>query len=55
MIEQFFGLLWGDLLFSRLLGAAGAPKPAEIDQRARNATQAFLALYANPVSDSLTS
>lgn len=50
MMEQFFGLLWGDLMLSRLLGAA-VPKPAEIAKRARAATEAFLRLYANPAAD----
>jgi AcrR family transcriptional regulator len=46
MVEQFFALLWGDLMLNRLLGGAAAPKPAEIDRRAREATDAFLKLYA---------
>jgi hypothetical protein len=33
-------------LLSRLLGVAGVPKPAEIDRRARQATEEFLGLYA---------
>jgi hypothetical protein len=45
MMEQFFAMLWGDLMLSRLLGA-GASKPAEIERRARDATDAFLKLYA---------
>ena len=47
MTEQFLALLWGDLLLNRLLGAAGMPKPAEVDSRARGATEAFLKLYAS--------
>ena len=46
MVEQFFGLLWGDLMLNRLLGGAVPPKPAEIDRRAGAATEAFLKLYA---------
>jgi AcrR family transcriptional regulator len=46
MMEQFFGLLWGDLMLSRLLGVAAA-KPAEINRRAQAATDAFLKLYAD--------
>jgi AcrR family transcriptional regulator len=46
MMEEFLALLWGDLLFKRLTGAAGAPKPAEIERRTRRATQALLKLYA---------
>jgi AcrR family transcriptional regulator len=45
MMEQFFALLWGDLLLSRLLGAAGAPARGEIERRANEATAAFLRLY----------
>jgi AcrR family transcriptional regulator len=44
MMEQFFALLWGDLLLSRLLGAS-APKSAEIEQRVAEAVAAFLQLY----------
>jgi AcrR family transcriptional regulator len=51
MMEQFFALLWGDLMLNRLLGAAGVPKPAEIERRARSATEAFLKLYTNPAPD----
>jgi len=50
MMEQFFALLWGDLLLSRLLATVGAPKPAEIGRRARGATEALIKLYANPMS-----
>jgi len=45
MMEQFFALLRGDLLLSRLLGAASAPSRAEIERRAKDATAAFLRLY----------
>jgi AcrR family transcriptional regulator len=48
MMEQFFALLWGDLLLNRLLGAARVPKPAAIDQRARDAARLLLALYPVP-------
>ena len=47
MMEDFFALLWGDLLLSRLLGVAAAPKPAEIEKRAHTATATFLRLYSN--------
>jgi len=47
MMEQFFALLWGDLLLLRLLGAA-APTSGEIEQRAGEATAAFLKLYSAP-------
>ena len=45
MMEQFFALLWGDLMVSRLLGVVASPNPAEIDRRAHAATEAFLKLY----------
>jgi hypothetical protein len=45
MMEQFFALLWGDLMLSRLLGAAAAPKRAEAERRAQAATAAFLKLH----------
>jgi AcrR family transcriptional regulator len=45
MMEDFFALLWGDLMLSRLLCVAPTPKPAEIDRRARAATELFLKLY----------
>jgi AcrR family transcriptional regulator len=44
MMEQFFALLWGDLLLSRLLGA-DAPTATEVAHRASEATAAFLRLY----------
>ena len=47
MMEQFFALLWGDLMLGRLFGVAAVPKPAEIDRRAWHATEAFLRLYAD--------
>jgi AcrR family transcriptional regulator len=46
MVEDFLALLWGDLMFERLIGAADVPKPAEIERRARKATQALLKLYS---------
>jgi AcrR family transcriptional regulator len=45
MMEEFLALLWGDLMFERLIGATEAPKLAEIERRARRATQALLKLY----------
>lgn len=44
-MEQFFSLLWGDLMLSRLLRAAVSPNLAETDRRAHAATEAFLAIY----------
>jgi AcrR family transcriptional regulator len=51
MTEQFFALLWGDLMLDRLLDIAGAPRPAEIEKRVRAAAEAFLKLYANATID----
>jgi AcrR family transcriptional regulator len=44
MMEQFFALLWGDLLLSRLLGAI-PPTGAEAEQRSAVATTALMKLY----------
>jgi hypothetical protein len=49
MMEQFFALLWGDLLVSRLLGAS-APTSTEIARRSTEATRAFLKLYPGHLS-----
>ncbi len=52
MTEQFFGLLWGDLMMGRLLGVARPPKPAEIASWARDATEAFLRIHGKrPTAD----
>lgn len=53
MMEQYFALLWGDLMLSRLLCVAAPPKPAEIGKRAHAATEAFLKLYGKPIEDVL--
>jgi len=45
MAEHFFGLLWGDLRLGLLLGVALVPRKAEIELRARDAAQTFLAAY----------
>jgi len=45
MMEQFFALLWGDLLLSLLFEVASAPYADELSRRAQDATEAFLALY----------
>jgi AcrR family transcriptional regulator len=49
MAEHFFALLWSGLLIRLLLRATSVPKPAEMEQRARAATEALLALYPEPV------
>ena len=42
---QFLALLWGDLQMSLVMRLAEAPAPAAIEQRARAAARAVLALY----------
>jgi hypothetical protein len=46
MVERFIALLWGDLLVRLLLGVRDAPTAAEIEARARAATDALLRLPA---------
>jgi len=48
MMEQFFSLLWGDLLLSLLFDVTRVLSAEELGRRARGATEAFMALYANP-------
>lgn len=48
LAEQFFGLLWRDLMVSLLLGVVGRPNPPEITGRARDAAAAFLQLHPPP-------
>jgi len=48
LAEQFFGLLWRDLMVSLLLGVAERPNPREIAGRARSAAAAFLQLHPVP-------
>ena len=45
MMEQFFALLWGDLMLGQLLSVSAVPKPSEINKRAQVAAEAFLKLY----------
>jgi AcrR family transcriptional regulator len=45
MAEHYFGLLWGDLRLGLLLGITPPPGKTEIEMRARNATEAFLAAH----------
>jgi AcrR family transcriptional regulator len=42
----FFSLLWGDLLLRLLMGTAKAPGKAEIEQRAKHASDLVMATYA---------
>lgn len=48
LAEHFYGLLWGNLMVSLLLGVAVRPPSREIIRRARDATVAFLRLYLKP-------
>ena len=46
MAVEFFALLWGDLLVQLLLRIAEPPTPQGMEQKAREATDKFLRLYA---------
>jgi AcrR family transcriptional regulator len=48
MAKQFIGLLWEDLMVGLILGIAPRPGPGEVRRRAREATDAFLRLHAQP-------
>jgi hypothetical protein len=48
MVDQFTGLLWGNLMVGLLLRVTDPPNSREIARRARNATAAFLKLYPHP-------
>ncbi len=48
LAEQFFGLLWRDLMVSLLLGVAERPNSREVAGRARDAAAAFLQLHPLP-------
>lgn len=45
MAEQFFGLLWGNLMVGLLLRVVDRPQPRETAQRVADATDAFLQLH----------
>ena len=45
MVEQFAGLLWGDLLMSLLLRVIERPNTRELTRRARSAAAGLLRLY----------
>ena len=49
LVEQFGGLLLGDLLVSLLLGVAKRPSARDIAERARDAAAAFLHLHPPPI------
>lgn len=46
--EQFVALLWGNLRLDLLLGVVDQPSVAELAERARKATVAFMQLYSLP-------
>jgi AcrR family transcriptional regulator len=43
--SQFLALLWGDLLMQMLLRVADRPDPAEMERKARSATERLLTLH----------
>jgi hypothetical protein len=45
MAAQFMALLWGDLMVGLLLRVTDPPSSAELQRRARDATDAFLRLH----------
>ncbi len=45
---QFLGLLWDDLLVRLMLGVVEPPAAAEIERRARTATDILLKLHGAP-------
>ena len=49
LAEQFYGLLWRDLMFSLLLRVTDRPSPDAIEARARDAATAFLQLHPLPI------
>jgi AcrR family transcriptional regulator len=48
LVEQFGGLLWGNLMISLLLGVVERPNSCEVAARVRDATAAFLQLHPLP-------
>ncbi|WP_347335920.1 TetR/AcrR family transcriptional regulator [Bradyrhizobium murdochi] len=48
MVEQFLGLLWGDLMTGLLLQVADRPSAGEIARRAHAATTGFLNIHPKP-------
>jgi TetR/AcrR family transcriptional regulator, mexJK operon transcriptional repressor len=51
MAARFVSLLWGDLLVRLLLRVTNMPKPMDMEQRARTATEIVLALYPARVDE----
>lgn len=50
MINDFLGLLWGDLLLQLLLRTAEAPSLRTIEKIAKRAVQSFLRLHGRNAS-----
>jgi len=50
MAAQFFALIWGDLLVRLLLRVTNVPKPTEVEQRVRVATDILMTLYPEPIN-----
>ena len=48
MAARFFALIWGDLLVRLLLRVTDVPKPTDVAQRVRSATEILMALYPEP-------
>jgi hypothetical protein len=48
LVEQFNGLLWGDLIIGLLLGVIERPSSREITKRAQNAARSLLLLHPAP-------
>jgi AcrR family transcriptional regulator len=51
MAARFFALIWGDLLVRLLLRVTNVPKPTEVEQRVRSATEILMALYPEPAGE----
>jgi hypothetical protein len=50
MTEDFFALLWGDLLVELLMGVTAPPPPRALARKARQAAEKFLKLHSRDQS-----
>ena len=50
MVARFFALIWGDLLVRLLLRVTTVPKPTEMEERVRLATEILMTLYPEPIN-----
>jgi hypothetical protein len=50
MAARFFALIWGDLLVRLLLRVTTVPKPTEMEERVRLATEILMTLYPEPIN-----